>query len=431
MARLVFLLLSLAAAGYFFLFFVSSIREQEKRAIGASAIILSMLAIGTMLILFFADPLFIWIFNAAIILVILALFLPYGQKSETQIVGDKRRYDERDIMFARMHYDKGSAAYEDYYTRFPARQKRDDDIRALPQLMSPGGEVFEPVAATIAENNFILTEKLIPLCDGPRAQKKTNMDPLELTITLKKMARSLGAVDVRTTALDPAHLYSHVGRRTAEYGKPISLSHSHVLVFAVEMDFAAMQQAPRMPVVVESSRQYLEAAKIAIAVASYIRSFGYNARAHTDGNYLLPLPAAAHDAGLGEIGRIGYLIHPKYGARIRLGAVTTDMPLSLDDATLFGVQDFCRICKKCAKHCPAGAISFGDEKEIRGVKKWSTNQEACYSYWRKIGTDCGMCMRVCPYSKPDNFVHDVIRLMIRQNPVARRLAAVGDNMIYD
>ncbi|MBN1466696.1 4Fe-4S dicluster domain-containing protein [candidate division KSB1 bacterium] len=150
-----------------------------------------------------------------------------------------------------------------------------------------------------------------------------------------------------------------------------------------------------------------------------------------DGNYLMPLPAIASDAGLGEVGRLGYLIHPRYGARIRLGAVTTDMPLAADSSILFGVQDFCRICLKCATHCPAGAISFGEEKQVRGVCKWSTNQEACYKYWRSIGTDCGICMRVCPFSKPNNMVHSVIRTFIRRNVISRQIAVWGDKLLYD
>lgn len=378
----------------------------------------------------FFSSLFIWILNFIFLAVILLLFLPYGRKSTVQIRGDKTRYDERDIMFARARYEPGSPPYEDYYARFPEKQKTDDAIRAMPELLAPGGKVYEPIGAAIAENNFNFTEQLIPLCDGQPAHEKSDIDSQDLTEKLKAMTLSLGAVDVRTTKLDPDILYSHSGRRLTEYGRPIDLMHSHILVYAVEMDYTAVQHAPNMPVVVESSKQYLEAAKIGIAIASYIRSFGYNARAHTDGNYLLPLPAAAHLAGLGEIGRIGYLIHPAYGARIRLGAVTTDMPLTVDEPHAFGVQDFCRICKKCAKHCPAGAISFGDEKEIRGVKKWSTNQDACYKFWRTVGTDCAICMRVCPYSKPANAAHNIVRMMIKQNSFFQRTALFVDRFMY-
>ena len=431
MAQYVLILLNGIFLIYFGLFLFSSIVEKEKRAILASFAILLFLLLTVFFITF--TPVlnaFYWSVNFIVLSALAAIFTPYGGVAGIRIVGKRTRFDERDIMFARARYVAGSDAYRDYYSRHPQRKKIDDELRAMPNLLSPGGRHYEPVAAKMADNNFELNEKLIPFCDGTPAPKKTPLSAGEATEAVKRLILSLGAVDVGAAKLDPIHLYSHVGRGPGGYGAPITKEFENVIVFAVEMDFKAMRCAPKMPVVVESSKQYLEAAKIAITAAAFIRSLGYNARAHTDANYRFMLPAAAVDAGLGEVGRIGYLIHPKYGARIRLGAVSTDIPLDYDSPVIFGVQDFCRICKKCAAHCPAGAISHGAEKKVRGVLKWSTNQEACYRYWRTVGTDCGICMSVCPYSKPANIAHDVIRLMIRQNPAARRLAAWGDKILY-
>jgi len=198
----------------------------------------------------------------------------------------------------------------------------------------------------------------------------------------------------------------------------------------VEMDFDIMATAPRAPVITESSKRYLQASLIAIWLASYIRGLGYRARAHIDMNYQLILPAVAADAGLGETGRLGLLIHPRYGPRIRLAAVSTDLPLIADKPISFGVQAFCGDCKKCALNCPAGAISFGDRKMVRDVLKWSSNQEACYRYWRQAGTDCGMCIRVCPYSRPDTIVHNIVRLTAKNSPLGRKLAIAGDGLFY-
>ncbi len=416
---------------YFGLFLLSSIVEKEKRAALVSLAILLFLSL-TLLFIGLTSVLnsFYWGLNIIVLATLAVIFTPYGGVASTRIIDTQTRFDERDIMFARARYVAGSDAYRDYYRRHPQRKKTDDVLRAMPNLLSPGGRHYEAVAAKMADTNFTLTEKLIPFCQGTPATEKMSVPAAEATAAVKRLVLSLGAVDVGVARLDPIHLYSHVGRGPGGYGSPITDEFENVIVFAVEMDFDAMRHAPKMPVVVESSKQYLEAAKIAINAASFIRSLGYNARAHTDANYRFMLPAAAVDAGLGEVGRIGYLIHPKYGARVRLGAVTTDIPLDFDSPVAFGVQHFCRICKKCATHCPAGAISHGAEKPVRGVLKWSTNQEACYRYWRTVGTDCGICMRVCPYSKPGNFAHDVVRFVIRQNPVARRLAAWGDKTLY-
>ena len=84
-------------------------------------------------------------------------------------------------------------------------------------------------------------------------------------------------------------------------------------------------------------------------MARTIRGLGYPARAHIAGsNYQIMLPPVAQDAGLGELGRNGYLISSRFGARFRLGAVTTDLPLVPDSPVTLGVQEFCAACRKCA-----------------------------------------------------------------------------------
>ena len=65
----------------------------------------------------------------------------------------------------------------------------------------------------------------------------------------------------------------------------------------------------------------------------------------------------AVDAGLGEMGRLGYLLTKKLEPRVRLGAVTTTLPLLPDRPVDIGVADFYRICKKCATCCPSASMS--------------------------------------------------------------------------
>jgi len=89
-----------------------------------------------------------------------------------------------------------------------------------------------------------------------------------------------------------------------------------------------------------------------IALAEAIRMMGYNAIPCKNGTALsIPL---AIDAGLGQLGRNGLLITPKYGPAVRIGKVLTDMPLVPDRPIDFGVTEFCQSCKKCAEHCPPG-----------------------------------------------------------------------------
>jgi epoxyqueuosine reductase QueG len=96
----------------------------------------------------------------------------------------------------------------------------------------------------------------------------------------------------------------------------------------------------------------------------------------------------------------------------------------------FGVQDFCEKCRKCAMNCPAKAIPDGEKKEDNSVLKWVLNREECYRYWRKAGTDCAVCMYVCPYSKPVNPFHDFIRILAAKSSLAQSLSVWGDDFFY-
>lgn len=230
--------------------------------------------------------------------------------------------------------------------------------------------------------------------------------------------------------LKKSHLYSIKGRGNT-YGKTVENNHRFAIAITVEMKKEMVDTAPFAPTVTESSRQYIEAGKLAIQLASFIRNMGYSAKAHIDGNYDVVCPLVAKDAGLGELGRMGLLISPKEGPRVRISVVTTDLELIPDKVyNSNSVIDFCIKCKKCATNCPSQAISFFDREEINGVIRWQINQEACYTYWTKAGTDCSKCMQVCPYSHQNNFLHNLVRKGIDNSSIFRKFALLGDDFLY-
>jgi len=252
-----------------------------------------------------------------------------------------------------------------------------------------------------------------------------------MTALVKQLALKSGARDVGITELRPYHVYTHVGRGTGVWGEPIAIDHGWAIAFTVEMDYDAMRCAPAAPVVAESARQYVASAKIAVELASMCRSMGFPARAHIDGNYRVIAPLVARDAGLGELGRMGILMTPGLGPRVRVGVVTTDLPLKPDlPGDDLSVIDFCSICKKCAVNCPSASISFGDREPVDEGRRWAIDPDGCFRYWNAIGTDCGVCMTVCPYSHPDNVAHDVVRAAIRRSGAARRAALWMDDLFY-
>jgi reductive dehalogenase len=138
----------------------------------------------------------------------------------------------------------------------------------------------------------------------------------------------------------------------------------------------------------------------------------------------------AVEAGLGELGRFGYLITKKFGPRVRLAAVTTDLPLIPDQPVDIGVEDFCRVCKKCAVCCPASAIATDDQTRVNGSLRWKLNEQSCFDYWGKVGTGCNICMRVCPWSHANALPHALIKELVSRNVVARRLFTFMDDIFY-
>jgi len=192
-----------------------------------------------------------------------------------------------------------------------------------------------------------------------------------------------------------------------------------------------IQQGPGPGTVMESAREYANAAHIALQLTNFLRTLGYSARAHIDGNYRVICPLVARDAGLGEIGRLGFLITPDLGPRVRIAVVTTDMELIPDNyIPAASVIDFCNFCTKCADSCPAGAIPTDDRREYQGALRWRIDTDDCFKYWNIIGTDCGRCMAVCPYSHGPLYSAAVVRKLVKHSGFARRALLWLDDLFY-
>ena len=341
-----------------------------------------------------------------------------------------RHRAERDVMFSRVRLVPGSKRFTEYYERNPECFEPDERFRAEAGLLRKGSTLYEPLSFAAADASFRTVEELRSLVDGKVAAEQEPVDPETMTRFLKGWAVKLGAVSVGITELCDYHKYTVVGRGD-QYGQSVELDHARAIAVTVEMAKEMIDRAPRGPTVMESAQQYLESGAIAVQMALFIRSLGYPARAHIDGNYRVICPLVARDAGLGEIGRMGLLMTPNLGPRVRIAVVTTDLPLVLDQRVPEdSVIDFCSICLKCADACPSNAILSGDRAEIDGALRWRIDSEACFTHWCKIGTDCARCVSVCPYSHPDNPMHAAVRFGIRRSGIARRLALIADDYVY-
>jgi len=195
----------------------------------------------------------------------------------------------------------------------------------------------------------------------------------------------------------------------------IPSSMNRVVALAFEEYYPGIQNSPGRLASAAVGDGYSRMAVTSSTLADFIRALGY--RALPAGNGVgLSIPMAV-DAGLGQIGRMGLLITPKYGPRVRIAKVITDMPLIPNDPIEFGVTEFCDVCMLCADECPSDSITTGprtwegtSESNNPGVLKWYVKPEGCYDF---NGFSCSNCKRCCPFNKPNNsWLHRMIRTAI-------------------
>ena len=430
------LILILAGAGLFLFFVytvVVSVREREPVAAKRfliTAVLLMLPFFLTAFIPFTGKVIVFSLLMAGWAAGLLIFLIPNGKNRAYRQVKPAARIDERDTMFSRNELIRGTENFEDYYGRNPEKKVLDDRFRKNAGLLQKGTTQYHPFYFASADASFETIAALRDFVNGTVAEKRIPTEAEAISRYIKNWAKKLGAVDCGITELQDYHIYS-TGGRGERYGRKFVKNHRFALAFTVEMDHEMIQTAPAGTVVMESGQQYLESGRIALQVARFIRNLGYEARAHIDGNYEVVCPLVARDAGLGEIGRMGLLMTPKQGPRVRISVVTTNLPLVTDKPLHdFSFIDACVRCKKCAEVCPSHAISFNDREIINGSLRWQINQESCFTFWTIAGTDCGRCISVCPYAHPDNALHNLVRLGMHNSGVFRKAALKMDDLFY-
>ncbi|MFC1915373.1 reductive dehalogenase [Chloroflexota bacterium] len=272
---------------------------------------------------------------------------------------------------------------------------------------------------------------------------RLDTDPATATRLVKKVSRYFGADDVGCCLIDRKWVYSHwFDQETKEhypivfsdepgyekYNEPVQLENrtqvipkemKYAVMFLHEMEESGMATAPTLTQFATTMTTYSRISFTTVMVAEFIRGLGYNAIPSSNCTALsVPL---AIDAGLGEPGRHGKLITRRFGPRCRISKVITDLPLEVGSPKPWGVTEFCNVCRKCAENCPPGAISMGERSfepvgifNHSGVLQWPLDHLKCYEYWSKVGTNCGICIRTCPFNKSAHWSHGVARQFVRR-----------------
>ena len=426
-------------------FMIQSIREKEPRApkFGWAGSIFH-LALVPLIIWIPSLRVFISILFGLYILFLIICLLP-GKRSPRamkgtmgHVVGEVQRVDERDILFARIEgLQPGTEQYHKYYEMHPENKAYDDRRRESGGFpVGPPGAIDKGYPPTVA-----MTEAAFHMCffmgDHAVAEPESspeNLSPEKASDIVKNFALHLGADLVGICKVNPFWVYSHKGEihfdNWDEWGKEKPAPLPYAVVFGTEMNHEHICTAPHTPSLAESATQYSKGEYVSTVLAQWFAAMGYRAVAHHFLHYdLLPVPLAV-DAGLGELGRLGYLISRKFGPRVRVFATTTDMPLMPDKPISIGADEFCQRCKKCAKSCPSRSIALEGKVVHNGVEKWKLDEESCYEFWGKAGTDCAICMAVCPFSRPNTAMHRLARWFIARSPVVQTLFPYVDNLIY-
>ncbi|MBM4092532.1 MAG: reductive dehalogenase [Planctomycetes bacterium] len=330
-----------------------------------------------------------------------------------EILNDFQPFDQRDEMFRRSWWDdrvrsdKSDRFFQGYEGILGPEDRGDDDSQAEYALRNAAWhvcDVFDGLKRGDRRREGFCDSLTL---DNEVARSKVPFASAEAaTAAVKRAARALGADLVGTTRRDDRWLYtrkfSDVDLQARPNDVPTHLD--HVIVLAQAMDYQLMRTVPSVLSGTATGMGYSRNAALSRSVAHYVRNLGYDAVACMNDSALsIPL---AIKAGLGEYGRNGLLITKQFGPRVRLAKVFTDLPMAVDQPIRFGVREFCNACRQCALQCPSRAISrgspsagVGSDSTIKGVRKWSTHAEKCFGYWVSRGSDCSMCIRVCPYNK--------------------------------
>jgi len=361
------------------------------------------------------------------------------------VVGNVESFDQKDEPFKRSTWDPEMRDMaRKYYARFNGlampEERAGYTLRELALEMA-GWHValdFGSGMFTGGEGLEAWEARPVAKTDTTRMPKGLKLEiKAEATKGIKRAARLFGASLVGVCELDRRWLYSHSYHTLKKEHKPVEIGeeYRYAIVMAHEMDYDGIKQAPNHIADASAAAIYSRMALTGALLAQYIRGLGYKA-IPMGNDTALSVPLAI-DAGLGELSRMGLLVTPRYGPRVRLNKIFTDMPLEPDSPIEFGVWDFCQRCEKCTHFCPGQAIMSGPPtdkvdstfKRPGAILRWPQNAERCFGFMSRNGGDCGVCVRVCPFNKPPGMVHDWVRWGVKNTRWLDPLFAKADDLL--
>lgn len=222
--------------------------------------------------------------------------------------------------------------------------------------------------------------------DAPK-NPKTHISEDDLD-NLKSYIKSLGIDDVGFTQVKNSLIFSNR-----------KIVYQNAIVMIMEMKEDKINTAPSRKASIEIFRTYYNLGVAANKIKEYLNTMGYAAQASPALGGEVHYPSLAQKAGLGAIGKHGLLITPKFGPSIRIAAVYTNienLPNTDSDAHAW-INDFCSMCNRCVKKCPANAI-YKDTKTLEsGTKEYIDYKKCAVPFANNYG--CTVCVKECVFFK--------------------------------
>ena len=353
------------------------------------------------------------------------------ERPKYKIMGKLEPMDEADTVLVQGRLIPDSEEWEKYYEMHPdyeklARKLYDAQGRYILEK-SIQDELMDPAMRFVTQDILNRDDYV----DGVPADKKTIIDPVQASKKIQGFAMLMGADLVKIGPLNPAWIYTHQVKHDEDgriIKNPVILKHPHAIVVAMPYRLSDIECAPRSIVGLATIPLYMHLSVIVIALAKYIRSLGYQARAHNINSQIMQVPVAI-DAGLGELSRNGIIITREYGSAVKPFIVTTDLPVVYDKPVDIGVDEYCSQCDICSRICPVGAIPRGSKKVVRGVLKWAINGLLCFDYFKSTGSNCSLCIAYCPWTRSRQFPHNLVAKGVKYSNLIRKIAVSIDKML--
>jgi epoxyqueuosine reductase len=221
--------------------------------------------------------------------------------------------------------------------------------------------------------------------DENPSQPKTRIPEPELS-GLEAYARSQGVDDVGYARLHQTLVFQRK-----------AVLHRSAIVLTMEMDRDRIDTSPSELSFIEVHQTYHHLGRAANRIAAWLRDKGYSAHAGHPLMGLALYPPLAQQAGLGWRGLHGLLITPRFGPRVRLAAVFTNienLPHGRENP-LAWIEEYCDLCKLCVKECPPQAIHERPVAHANGLVTCAEDDK-CFPYFAE-NYGCSICIRVCPF----------------------------------